>query len=260
LGLLFEAMYVDYIGGQPSAAPRTTPAAPAPQDVDELQLQPQQAQQQDNHRSLQSDAVAENWTKDHPLEQVIGVPLLPVLTRNQLQTGEMCIYALSVSTMEPSNVKEAMTNPDWIKSMQEELLQFKRFDDGSYQDIFGLRYTESFIVFQMDVKIAFLHGSLKEDVYMHQPEGFIDADHPSHVYKLKKVLYGLKQAPRSWFSDADHAGWQDSFKSTSGGAQFLGEKLVIWSSKKQDCISLSIAKAEYVSLSACCAQVLWMRT
>ncbi|GKF15301.1 hypothetical protein Tco_0056763 [Tanacetum coccineum] len=60
LGLLFEAMYVDYIGGQPSAAPRTTPAAPAPQDVDELQLQPQQAQQQDNHLSLQSDAVAEN--------------------------------------------------------------------------------------------------------------------------------------------------------------------------------------------------------
>ncbi|GJU43839.1 hypothetical protein Tco_1201105 [Tanacetum coccineum] len=62
------------------------------------------------------------------------------------------------------------------------------------------------------------------------------------------------------FSDADYAGCKDTFKSTSGGAQFLGEKLVSWSSKKQDCTALSTAEAEYVSLSACCAQVLWMRT
>nr|GEW93008.1 uncharacterized mitochondrial protein AtMg00810-like [Tanacetum cinerariifolium] len=222
----------------------------------------------------------------------------------------------------------------------------------------------------MDVKTAFLHGSLKEDVYVCQPEedvyvcqpeGFIDVDHPSHVYKLKKALYGLKQAPRALydelstfllqnhffkgtidptlfirrfyddilvskyvleilkkygmkscdpvgtpmeikdkldldqngtpvdatkyrsmigalmyltssrsdidsgfeltgFLDADYAGCKDTFKSTSGGAQFLDEKLVSWSSKKQDCTALSTAKAEYMSLSACCAQVLWMRT
>nr|GEW16337.1 hypothetical protein [Tanacetum cinerariifolium] len=62
------------------------------------------------------------------------------------------------------------------------------------------------------------------------------------------------------FSDADYAGCKDTFKCTSGGAQFLGEKLVSWSSKKQDCMALSTAEAEYVSLSACCAQVLWMRT
>nr|GEX32608.1 retrovirus-related Pol polyprotein from transposon TNT 1-94 [Tanacetum cinerariifolium] len=59
---------------------------------------------------------------------------------------------------------------------------------------------KSFIVFQMDVKTTFLHGSLKEDVYVCQPEGFIDADHPSHVYKLKKALYGLKQASRAWYA------------------------------------------------------------
>nr|GEZ91140.1 uncharacterized mitochondrial protein AtMg00810-like [Tanacetum cinerariifolium] len=63
------------------------------------------------------------------------------------------------------------------------------------------------------------------------------------------------------FSDSDHAGCLDSRKSTSGGIQFLGgDKLVSWSSKKQDCTSMSFAEAKYVSLSACYAQVLWMRT
>nr|GEZ47875.1 retrovirus-related Pol polyprotein from transposon TNT 1-94 [Tanacetum cinerariifolium] len=63
------------------------------------------------------------------------------------------------------------------------------------------------------------------------------------------------------FSDSDHASCLDSRKSTSGGIQFLGgDKLVSWSSKKQDCTLISFAEAEYVSLSACCTQVLWMRT
>nr|GEV13028.1 retrovirus-related Pol polyprotein from transposon TNT 1-94 [Tanacetum cinerariifolium] len=64
---------------------------------------------------------------------------------------------------------------------------------------------KSFIVFQMVVKIVFLHGMLKEDVYVCQPEGFIDADHPGHVYKLKKALYGLKQASRACGPDIVHA-------------------------------------------------------
>nr|GEX39883.1 reverse transcriptase domain-containing protein [Tanacetum cinerariifolium] len=237
-----------------------------------------------------------------------GEPSRPVLTRNQLPSdGDMCMYALIVSTMESKNVKEAMTDPAWIDSMQEELLQFKRLDNPSlwllkWKLIF-LAYAahKSFTVFQMEVKTAFLHGSLKEDVYVCQPEGFIDVVHPSHVYKLKKALYGLKQTPRAWydelsmfllhnhffkgtidptlfirrfyddilvdsgfeltgFSDADYAGCKDTFKNTFGGAQFLGKKLVSWSSKKQDCTALSTSKAEYVSLFACCTQVLWMRT
>ncbi|GJW42694.1 retrovirus-related pol polyprotein from transposon TNT 1-94 [Tanacetum coccineum] len=53
----------------------------------------------------------------------------------------------------------------------------------------------------MDMKTAFLHGTLKEDVYVCQPKGFIDADHLSYVYKLKKALYGLKQAPRAWYDE-----------------------------------------------------------
>nr|GEV17942.1 hypothetical protein [Tanacetum cinerariifolium] len=62
------------------------------------------------------------------------------------------------------------------------------------------------------------------------------------------------------FSDADHAGCIDSRKSTLGGIQFLGDKLVSWMSKKQNCTAMSSAKVEYVALSANCAQVMWMRT
>nr|GFC02739.1 retrovirus-related Pol polyprotein from transposon TNT 1-94 [Tanacetum cinerariifolium] len=180
---------------------------------------------------------------------------------NQLRSdGDMYMYALTVSTMKPKNVKEAMTDPAWIESMQEELLQFKWLDvwvlvpapDNitpltlkwlfktkhdkentviqnktrlvvrGYRQEEGIDFKESFAsvarmeaikiflayatyksftVFQMDVKTAFLHGTLKKDVYVCQPKGFIDANHPSHVHKLKKALYGLKQAPRAWYDE-----------------------------------------------------------
>ncbi|GKA83898.1 retrovirus-related pol polyprotein from transposon TNT 1-94 [Tanacetum coccineum] len=126
-------------------------------------------------------------------------------------------YPHEYHTMELKNVKEAMTDPAWIDLMQEELLQFKRLryhqEEGiDFEESFTpvarmeaimifLAYVaqKSFITFQMDVKTSFLHGTLKEEVYVCQPEGFIDADNPSHVYKLKKALYGLKQAPRAWY-------------------------------------------------------------
>ncbi|GJT01992.1 retrovirus-related pol polyprotein from transposon TNT 1-94 [Tanacetum coccineum] len=276
---------------------------------------------------------------------------------------------------------------------------------------------KSFPIYQMDVKTTFLNGPLKEEVYVAQPDGFVDPDHPEKVYRLRKALYGLKQAPRAWydelsnflmskgftkgtidptlftirygedillvqiyvddiifgstnpkfskrfeklmhsrfemslmgemkfflglqihqsprgifinqakyaleilkkhgmekcdtvgtpmatkpkldaelsgklvdqtdyrskigslmyltssrpdidsgfkltaFLDADHVGCIDTRKITFGGIQFLGDKLVSWMLKKQDCIAMSSAEAEYVALSASCAQVMWMRT
>nr|GEV45954.1 retrotransposon protein, putative, unclassified [Tanacetum cinerariifolium] len=132
---------------------------------------------------------------------------------------------------------------------------------------------KSFLIHQMDVKTVFLNGPLKEEVYVAQPDRFVNPDHPEKVYRLRKALYGLKQAPRAWYNelskfliskgftkDADHAGCIDTRKSTSGGIQFLGDKLVSWMSKKQNCTTMSSAEAKYVALSASCAQVMWMRT
>ncbi|GJV99875.1 retrovirus-related pol polyprotein from transposon TNT 1-94 [Tanacetum coccineum] len=102
----------------------------APQSTDSPELSSSQYVDPSNmHTFYQPYPHEYSWTKDHPLEQVIGEPSRPVLTRNQLRTyGDMCIYALTVSIMEPKNVKEAMTDPSWIESMQEELLQFKRLN------------------------------------------------------------------------------------------------------------------------------------
>nr|GFD11735.1 Gag-Pol polyprotein [Tanacetum cinerariifolium] len=71
----------------------------------------------------------QRWTKDHPLEQVIGNPSQSVRTRRQQESdAEMCMFALTVSQTEPKNIKEAMADSAWIESMQEELHQFDRLD------------------------------------------------------------------------------------------------------------------------------------
>ncbi|GJT88853.1 integrase, catalytic region, zinc finger, CCHC-type containing protein [Tanacetum coccineum] len=301
------------------------------------------------------------WTKDHPIANVIGDPSRSVSTRKQLHTNAMwCYFDAFLTSVEPKNFKQAMTEPSWINAMQEEIHEFERLEvwelvpcpnnvfliklkwiykvktDESgrvlktkarlvaqgFKQEEGIDFEESFAlvarkeaicifvanaahknmaIYQMDVKTAFLNGELKEEVYVSQPEGFVDQDNPSHVYKLKKALYGLKQAPRAWYdmlssflisqqfskgavdptlftrhagndilldtdmsltayADADHAGCQDTRRSTSRSVQFLCDKLVSWSSKKQKSTAISSTEAEYITLSGCCSQILWMRS
>nr|GEW32179.1 Gag-Pol polyprotein [Tanacetum cinerariifolium] len=153
------------------------------------------------------------WTKNHSSSLVCRNSSKSVQTRRQLETDhEMCMFMLTVSTSEPKNIKEEMTDSAWIEAMQDELHQFDRLN--------------------MDVKMTLLNGPLKEEVYVALLDGFVDHDHPKKVYRLKKALYGLKQAPRAWYDELSN---------------FL--------------LSKGFTKeAEYMALSASCAQVMWMRT
>ncbi|GKB11867.1 retrovirus-related pol polyprotein from transposon TNT 1-94 [Tanacetum coccineum] len=260
----------------------------------------------------------QKWTQAHPLENIIGDKDRPVSTRKQLETDAMwCFFNEFLTHVEPKTYKQALEHSCWIEAMQEEIHEFEhvlknkaRLVAKGYRQEAGIDFEESFapvarleairlfiahaasmnmVIFQMDVKTAFLNGELNEVVYVSQPEGFVDPEHPSHVYRLKKALYGLKQAPRAWydnitisiksgftkawsilpsseksmqtsstgtihmglwypkdsgfelkaFADADYAGCHYTWKSTSGSAQFLGHRLVSWSSKKQKSTAIS---------------------
>ncbi|GJZ60347.1 retrovirus-related pol polyprotein from transposon TNT 1-94 [Tanacetum coccineum] len=173
------------------------------------------------HTFYQRHPSKHRWTKDHPLEQVIRNPSESIRTRRQLETdGEMCMFALIVSQTKPKNIKKAMADSAWIEAMQEEIHQFNRLDvwelvdrplcKNSFALVARLEAArlfvayvahKSFLVYQMDVKTTFLYGPLKEEVYVNEPDGFIDPYHPGQVYLLKKALYGLKQAPRAWYDE-----------------------------------------------------------
>ncbi|GKD22232.1 retrovirus-related pol polyprotein from transposon TNT 1-94 [Tanacetum coccineum] len=279
------------------------------------------------------------------------------------------LHDVSTSQESSSNVQssdslleliEAMLESSWVDAMQEVIREFERLEvwelvSCPYKvfliklkwifkvetDEFGeaIRIfvensaNKNMTIYQMDVKTAFLNDELKEEVYVSQPEGFVDQENPSHVYKLKKALYGLKQAPRVWYDmlssffisqqfskmcsrsntlhkeskkrlitgtpvDAAH------YRAMIGSLMYLtssrpdlihtvclcsryqakpteknlhavkhifrylkgtftwvsGDTLVSWSSKKQKSTAISSTKAEYITLSGCCAQILWMRS
>ncbi|GJU49903.1 retrovirus-related pol polyprotein from transposon TNT 1-94 [Tanacetum coccineum] len=167
----------------------------------------------------------QKWTKDHPLENVIGDLHRPVSTRQQLETDAMwCFFNEFLTHVEPKNYKQALEHSCWIEIKLDEygevLKNKARLVAKGYRQEARIDFEESFapvarleairlfianaayqnmIIFQMDVKTAFLNGELNEVVYVSQLEGFVDPEHPTHVYWLKKALYGLKQAPRAWY-------------------------------------------------------------
>nr|GEX17676.1 transmembrane protein 136-like [Tanacetum cinerariifolium] len=156
---------------------------------------------------------------------------MPVQTRRQLATDpEMCMFAL---TDEDQTVIRNQARLVAKGYAQEEGIDFEE----SFAPVARLEVVQifvaysahkSFSIYQMDVKTTFLNGPLKEEVYVAQLNEFVDPDHPEKVYRLRKALYGLKQAPRAWYDELS------KFLISKGFTQ----------------------EAEYVALSASCAQVI----
>ncbi|GJW05875.1 putative ribonuclease H-like domain-containing protein [Tanacetum coccineum] len=173
---------------------------------------------------------------DHPLDNFIGNPSRSVSIRKQLAIDALrCLYNSVLSKVEQKNFKSAMTEDCWFQAMQDEIHEFDRLQVwelvprpdcvviislkwiykvklDEYGDVLknkarlvakgyrqeeGIDFEELFV--PMDVKTAFLNGKLKKEVYVSQPDGFVDLDHLTHVYHLKKALYGLNQAARGWY-------------------------------------------------------------
>ncbi|GJY69334.1 putative ribonuclease H-like domain-containing protein, partial [Tanacetum coccineum] len=296
-------------------------------------------------------------------------------------TLNTCLYACFLSQIKPTRIAKALSDSSWVEAMQEELLKKKdergvvirnkarlvahghRQEEGiDYEEVFApmarieairlfLAYA-GFLIYQMDVKSAFLYGTVKEKVYVTQPPGFKDPDHPDKVYKVVKALYAeilkkfnytdvksastlvdlekplvkdgdaddvdvhlyrsmigslmyltasrpdimfavcacarfqdtlktshllvvnitfryLKGKPTLglWYSrdspfelvaytDSDYAGATQDRKFTTGGCQFLGNRLISWQCKKQTVVATSITEVEYVAAASCCGQVL----
>ncbi|GJT24193.1 retrovirus-related pol polyprotein from transposon TNT 1-94, partial [Tanacetum coccineum] len=143
------------------------------------------------------------WTKDHPLENIIGELDRQVSTRLQLHKQALFCYY------------DALTQSYWIKAILEAIRIFLAF--AAHMNM---------VIYQMDVKTAFLNGNLREEVYVSQPNGFVDPNNPNHVYKLKLSSITLS----------------------------------CWSSKRQKSAAISSTEAEYIAMSGCYAQILWMRS
>ncbi|KAH9670880.1 hypothetical protein KPL70_017145 [Citrus sinensis] len=162
-----------------------------------------------------SQTLPKEWryVSSHPKDVILGDPSRGVTTRSSLRNT--CEHAAFISQIEPKSFADAENDESWIMAMQEELNQFERNNvwelvpNPEHQSIIArlesirilLAYAchKDFILYQMDVKSAFLNGYILEEVYVKQPPDFENEKFPDHVYKLSKALYGLKQAPRAWY-------------------------------------------------------------
>nr|GEX20901.1 retrovirus-related Pol polyprotein from transposon TNT 1-94 [Tanacetum cinerariifolium] len=227
LDLLFGPMYDEFFNAGSSSKdiqptrniqPTSTPSTPTYVHAEENNV----------------NQAKEEHLPDDEFTNPFCAPAQEVAERQLATYPEMCMFALAVSTVEPKNIKEAMADSAWIEAMREELHQFDRLQDEDqtiirnkarlvakgYAQEKGIDFEESFApvarlkavrifvayvahksfpIYQMDVKTAFLNGLLKEEVYVAQPDEFVDPDHPKKVYRLGKALYRLKQAPRAWY-------------------------------------------------------------
>ncbi|GJX61944.1 putative ribonuclease H-like domain-containing protein [Tanacetum coccineum] len=228
--------------------------------------------------------------------------------RTNHKDHQNCLLACFLSKEEPKNISQALQDESWVEAMQEELLQFKlqkvwvlidlpygkktigtkwvfrNKRDERIARIEAIRLFLAFAsyigfpVYQMDIKSAFLYGTIEEEVYVHQPPGLFDPAHPHKVYKAVKTLYGLYQAPRAWYETLSsfllENGFRREFVKNVLHQRFqmisIGEltffldiklkqqpdgifisqdkrRLISWQCKKQTIVANSTTEAEYVA-------------
>nr|GFA17426.1 retrovirus-related Pol polyprotein from transposon TNT 1-94 [Tanacetum cinerariifolium] len=225
LEILFQPMFDEYL--EPPRAKR--PVSPAQavqalvnsagtplsttidQDAPTPSISPSSSALQ-SHSLHQEVAAETNYMEDHTNAPVDNPPFVNVFASEPhseaLSSGDISStespYIYKVKLDEYGDV---LKNKAWLVAKgyrQEEGIDFEE----SFAPVARIEAIRIFIanavsknmtVYQMDVKTDFLNDELKEEVYVSQPEGFVDPDHPTHVYHLKKALYGLKQAPRAWY-------------------------------------------------------------
>nr|GEW18457.1 putative reverse transcriptase domain-containing protein [Tanacetum cinerariifolium] len=230
--------------------------------------------------------------KDHLMIQIIGDLSLATQTRSmkrvvknqggltQINNEDFhtCMFACFLSQEEPKRVHQALKDPSWIEAMQGELLYC---NDGSYKVFLAYVSFMGFMVYQMDVKSAFLYGTIEEEVYVGQPPEFEDPDYLDKVYKVVKALYELHQAPRAWYETLANYLLENGFqrgkidqtmfiKKQKGDILLVQEvynrglsipwmQINLLAMQKATVVATSSTEAEYVAATSCCAQVLWIQ-
>nr|GEW46240.1 hypothetical protein [Tanacetum cinerariifolium] len=171
--------------------------------------------------------------KDHPKSQMIGPVDTPVQTRHKSKEMEeqsfiatihqktnpellqFCLFSCFLSQEEPKKIFDALKDPSWVEAINKARLVAQGYTQEKgidYEEFFSpvarieairlfLAYALfiGFIIYQMDVKSAFLYGTIDEEVYVMQSPRFQDPKFPDKVYKVEKAMYGLHQAPRAWY-------------------------------------------------------------
>ncbi|GKD56692.1 retrovirus-related pol polyprotein from transposon TNT 1-94 [Tanacetum coccineum] len=190
------------------------------------------------------------WSNDHPLNNVIGNPscLFEVMQEeiyefDRLQVWELvpkpdCVMIIALKWIYKVKLDEygdVLKNKSWLVSKgycKKEGIDFEE----SFSPVARIEAIRIFIanvasknmiIYQMDVKTAFLNGELKEEVYVSQPGGFVDPDHPTHVYRLKKALYGLKQASRAWYNTLSRFLMENKFSKATLFTRKIGKHILL---------------------------------
>nr|GEU42821.1 hypothetical protein [Tanacetum cinerariifolium] len=231
----------------------------------------------DLHSTIQTRTMSKNLE-----EHGFGTTMHKGTNHKDLQN---CLFACFLSQEEPKKNKKdkrGIVIRNKARLVAQGQTQEERID---YDEVFSpvarikairlfldYAFFKDFVVYQMNVESAFLYVKIKEEVYVYQPSGFEDHDFPNKVYKVKKALYGVHQAPRAWYLkghhklglwypkdspfdlaayiDSDYAGASLDRKSTTGGCQYLGCRLISWQCKKQTMIANSTTEAEYLKVNA----------